>query len=457
MQHDRPQQDSTAKEYFKQATGKRINTDSVVARALSQQYPNLELVIVPAGNCKLLAYANAGFASYEPIKDPAGDLPSLKWDFYVPPAHRLDGAAGVVAEELLFGKFMYKWKNDDFIVYLADGRDGDYGNIINFYILATNKQRAQQLVLEAGSWSNDLHDEIWVFDGGYWSKDGELFQSVMKSSWDVVILNPDMKSAIIDDHLSFFRSREIYRNLQVPWKRGIIYHGPPGNGKTISIKATMHMLYNLEKPVLTLYVRSLVSWNGPQYAIKQIFWKARQLAPCYLIFEDLDSLITDDIRSYFLNEVDGLTNNDGIFMVGSTNHLERLDPGLAKRPSRFDRKYFFPDPNLEERIAYCHFWQSKLAENKDIEFPDKLCTAIAEITDEFSFAYIQEAFVAALLAIAKRTEKSRPSGQRLGGDIDDEWVGVGCDDDDDLDCLVLWVEIKKQIEILREGIDKDKE
>lgn len=60
-----------------------------------------------------------------------------------------------------------------------------------------------------------------------------------------------------------------------------------------------------------------------------IFGKARQFAPCYLIFEDLDSLVTDSVRSYFLNEIDGLKSNDGIFIVGSTNHLERLDPGIS--------------------------------------------------------------------------------------------------------------------------------
>jgi hypothetical protein len=70
-------------------------------------------------------------------------------------------------------------------------------------------------------------------------------------------------------------------------------------------------------------------FGGPEYSIKQIFSKARSMAPCYLILEDLDSIISDDVRSYFLNEVDGLTSNDGIFMVGSTNHLDRLDEGVS--------------------------------------------------------------------------------------------------------------------------------
>lgn len=68
---------------------------------------------------------------------------------------------------------------------------------------------------------------------------------------------------------------------------------------------------------------------GPEAAVGIIFEKARANAPCYLIFEDLDSLVTDGVRSYFLNQIDGLNNNDGIFIVGSTNHLDRLDPGIA--------------------------------------------------------------------------------------------------------------------------------
>jgi transitional endoplasmic reticulum ATPase len=77
---------------------------------------------------------------------------------------------------------------------------------------------------------------------------------------------------------------------------------------------------------------------GEEYAIAEVFGKARQNTPCIIILEDLDSLVNDQNRSFFLNELDGLEGNDGILLVGSTNHLDRLDPGLSSRPSRFDRK-----------------------------------------------------------------------------------------------------------------------
>lgn len=79
---------------------------------------------------------------------------------------------------------------------------------------------------------------------------------------------------------------------------------------------------------------------------------ARSMTPCLLVLEDVDTIVTQSTRSYFFNEVDGLENNDGILMIATTNHLDELDPGLSKRPSRFDRKYLFPLPDKGERAQY---------------------------------------------------------------------------------------------------------
>ena len=69
-----------------------------------------------------------------------------------------------------------------------------------------------------------------------------------------------------------------------------------------------------------------------------VFDKAREMAPCLLVLEDLDSLINDRNRSFFLNQLDGIEGNDGLLVLTTTNHPERLDPALSDRPSRFDRK-----------------------------------------------------------------------------------------------------------------------
>ena len=139
-------------------------------------------------------------------------------------------------------------------------------------------------------------------------------------------------------------------------------------------------------------------------------------------------------------------------MVASTNHLDKLDAGLSSRPSRFDRKYLFPLPSEGERNIYCQYWRERLKKKKvEIEFPKRICPAVALITDGFSFAYMQEAFVATLLAIAQ--ERSE-----LLGDI--EGVKTGGDEDaardnaeKDLDDYELWRELKKTIKALRNDMD----
>jgi len=178
------------------------------------------------------------------------------------------------------------------------------------------------------------------------------------------------------------------------------------------------------------------------------------------------------VRSYFLNEIDGLQANDGIFMIGSTNHLDKLDPAFKSRPSRFDRKFEFKDPDESERVLYCEFWRAKILKGSGsggaaVEFPSVLCGRIAGITAGFSFAYLQEAFVGALLAIAAEDDEDdekEESAFNAGQDEDefelvgeetenksaaarDGGGGAGTGDDQDIERLVLWKAIKRQVEV----------
>lgn len=258
--------DITTRRYFSNASGRRVNTACVVLETLHYQYPDLHIVVSPERGSNLLDFAAAGHARAELIDSDAARFPeSLKYKTYVPPARRLDDEEGRLAGWVDYGKFAYDWEDNKFIIYLADGRDGmsSYPQVRNYYILTKDKAKADALIVAAGKWSSEVQEEVWVFDQGNWQKSSELFRSIMQSSWDNVILDKEMKNAIIGDHLTFFTSRDSYARLKVPWKRGLLYYGPPGNGKTISIKATMKMLWELEKPVITLYVRSLASVGYP--------------------------------------------------------------------------------------------------------------------------------------------------------------------------------------------------
>jgi len=126
------------------------------------------------------------------------------------------------------------------------------------------------------------------------------------------------------------------------------------------------------------------------------------------------------------------------------------------------------------------YWRAKLADNDDVDFPDKLCPAIAKITSGFSFAYLQEAMVASLLAIARDGDAfservclecmqaahqeiasgrpcDRDSQRPFKGLYDWLWtVRMADGEDPGLDDYVLWREIKKQVRILREELGDGK-
>lgn len=314
-------------------------------------------------------------------------------------------------QRLTLNRFQYVWDDKEFIVYYVVWQEMLTQPTKLFFILHPRVeshiieghcQETDALLLAAGKWTSQLHDEIFVFDNGYWDKSKELWKSVSGASWSDVILSPTVKQNLISDVQGFFDNQELYKQFAVPWKRGVILHGVPGNGKTVSIKALMASLYSRPDPIPSLYVKSFeTNCQTEQYAIRQIFQQARSMAPCLLIFEDLDSLVNDDIRSYFLNEVDGLESNDGILMIGSTNHLNKLDPAISKRPSRFDRKYHFKIPGEDERRAYVEYWRRKLLKNETVEFPEELCGVIARLSEGFSFAYLKELFVMALLSLVR--------------------------------------------------------
>ncbi|MCJ1479841.1 hypothetical protein MMC13_008527 [Lambiella insularis] len=387
------------------------DSDVQLTAALRHHNPQLVLTAIPAGNCDLLAYSYAGFASAVLDTD---DIP-VRWRGFVSPTRR--GQPGQLGESTRFAKYQYKWLTENFIVYTAVVRaEGDYPSTVQYVLrepdegeTTTSRSKITDVLIKSvGEWQLSDVKLIYVYDN-YWSSSRALWEEVQKARWDDVILDKGMKKTLQDLVKKFFDSKDIYEEAGVPWKRGVIFHGPAGNGKTVSLKAIMHDLSVRRDPVPTLYVKEALY----TYHIDQVFRLARQLSPCLLVFEDIDTIVTEKTRSYFLNEVDGLEQNDGIMMIASTNHLEMLDPGLSHRPSRFDRKYLFSLPTLAERTLYCEYWRHKLRNNASIKFPEKLCPAMAGIMEEFTFAYMKEAFVATLLEIAgKRSEDDGDHDER---------------------------------------------
>lgn len=109
-----------------------------------------------------------------------------------------------------------------------------------------------------------------------------------------------------------------------------------------------------------------------------------------LVIEDIDSM-PEEARSYFLNTLDGATSKEGIFLIGTTNYPEEIDPGLINRAGRFDRGYEIPLPNKELRHRYVKVLNFQtVVQGADLD-------KIVSETEGFSFAQIKELFIAAAM------------------------------------------------------------
>lgn len=385
--------------WFDHGNAKFEDPVGFAVRKLREIYPKCSIVPFTWG-IDVLGFPKA---SAEPISPP--DM--ITNAMFFPLARRMGENAGVLVNSVRFGAFKVTWGNWTYIYYTMQFLHGSFESLQNFIIFDGPEEPARALLSAAGSYTNSLHSEIFVFDSGFWQKDAKLWQEVQKANWDDVILDSEFKERLQKDVFGFFESEDMYHDLGIPWKRGIIMHGPPGNGKTISLKAIMKQAdANNYAP---LYVRSFRSWKGEEGAMVDVFEHARRMAPCVLILEDLDALITPMNRSFFLNQLDGLDSNDGLLVVGTTNHLKNIDPALSSRPSRFDRKFKFDNPTAAERKLYVQYWQHKLAGNKEIDFPESLADEIVDMTDKFSFAFLKEAFVSALVTLAGYEPDEKPT------------------------------------------------
>jgi ATPase family protein associated with various cellular activities (AAA) len=259
------------------------------------------------------------------------------------------------------------------------------------WIVAESRKLAEAFFAEVCEWSSEVRGEILVFQDGYWEKNKELYVAIKTATFDNLILPDSLKQQVQNDFEQFFRSREVYEQYRIPWKRGALFIGPPGNGKTHTVKA---LINQLGRPCL--YVKGFKS----EYATEQenmgaAFARARMTTPCLMVFEDIDAMIDDENRSFFLNELDGFDSNIGLGVLATTNHADRLDPAILDRPSRFDRKYYFNLPAAAERFAYVAAWNKQL--QPELRLSERTAGEVVQQTANFSFAYMKELFVSATM------------------------------------------------------------
>ncbi|MGN7387815.1 AAA family ATPase [Sporosarcina sp. SAFN-015] len=162
---------------------------------------------------------------------------------------------------------------------------------------------------------------------------------------DDVFLEDTIKKDIYRSVDEFFNNDgTFYKEYGLPYKRGILLHGAPGNGKTTLVRS---ITGTTTAPVIYWQITE----HTGSYSVEEVFNTVARMAPAILVIEDIDSM-PEHTRSTFLNTLDGARVRDGLFVIGTTNYPERIDPALINRAGRFDSTYEIPSPNLEMRRAY---------------------------------------------------------------------------------------------------------
>src|SRR5262245_41872641 len=350
---------------------------------LAEMYPGAAIIENESWAFDLLEYAEAGLCSIW-RRESVHCQSKAHWR----------GAEDEFECEIENGWFGVLWTNNgkDYFIDVVYLTWSDAGcETTRRWIIAESNEVAESFLRAVCAYCDEVHGEILVYDDGSWIKDDKLFTSIKGATFENLILPPQLKQELREDFRRFFASREVYRKYGVPWKRGVLLIGPPGNGKTHAIKALVNEL-NLP----CLYVKSFKAERVTEQSnMRAVFARARLSAPCLVALEDLDSLIEDENRAFLLNELDGFAANEGVVVIASTNHPEKLDPAILDRPSRFDRKYYFGLPALPERLAYVKHRNEAL--QTEMRLTDSEAVAVAERADRFSFAYMKELFLSAMM------------------------------------------------------------
>ncbi len=204
-------------------------------------------------------------------------------------------------------------------------------------------------------------------------------------SWEDLVLPTGMADDIRGNVEAFFRSRDKYRELGLPHRRGFLFAGPPGCGKTLTVKV---LASTIEAKFITVLRRADVNDD----AITRAFYLGKKYAPSVIVFEELEKLVKAEGVSlaHFLDLVDGLSLAEGVLLVATSNDPASLDPALLHRPSRFDRVWKFPLPGYEQRLTL-------LRKRGRAYFSETVLVEAARNSAGFSMAYVQEIVVNALL------------------------------------------------------------
>ncbi|WP_330631874.1 AAA family ATPase [Halocatena halophila] len=205
---------------------------------------------------------------------------------------------------------------------------------------------------------------------------------------------------------------ELFDETNTEPPSGVLLYGPPGTGKTLLARSLageseVNFIHVAGPELVDKYV------GESEKAIRELFERARQTAPTIVFFDEIDALAghrgegheaTERVVSQLLTELDGLTENPNLMVLGATNRREALDPALL-RPGRLESHVEIPLPDEAARRAILGVHSEGKPYGEDVDLDE-----LAATTDGYSGAEL-EALVrqASMLAIREFTDDIDPA------------------------------------------------
>jgi len=184
-----------------------------------------------------------------------------------------------------------------------------------------------------------------------------------------------------------------FERMGIKPSKGVLLYGPPGTGKTLLAKAVAK---ESEANFIQVKGPSLLSmWVGKsEEGMRKVFERARQVAPCVVFFDEIDSLagrrgmeqgtkVTERVLNQLLAEMDGLEDLNDVLVIGATNRPDMLDTALL-RPGRFDKILLVNAPEEEGRLQILKIHTGKMPLAKEIDLKE-----IAKETDGYTGADLE--------------------------------------------------------------------
>ncbi|MCZ7355793.1 MAG: CDC48 family AAA ATPase [Candidatus Methanoperedens sp.] len=221
----------------------------------------------------------------------------------------------------------------------------------------------------------------------------EVLVEIPRVVWDDAGGLDEAKQEIIEAVEWPLKNSAKFEKMGIRPPKGILLYGPPGTGKTLLAKAAAN-----ESSANFISIRGpqlLSKWVGEsEKAVREVFKKARQVAPCILFLDELDAIApirgvdmgsksSERVVNQLLTELDGIEVLKNVVVIAATNRPEIVDPALI-RSGRFDRLVFVGPPSRSGRIEILNIHLKNIPLSDDVVVEE-----LADLTDNYVGADIE--------------------------------------------------------------------